>query len=306
MTTKTFDALLDVLSKGRKTTAPVRMAVAMAADEHTLQAVFEARSKGIIIPVLVGDAKMLSSLLARMGEQVPQSDIYDETDGAKACVKAVSLVRNGKAEFLMKGKFDTKVLLKAVVDKEHGLGQGRLMSHFSIFEIPAYHKLLVPVDGGMVPYPTLEQKKEIIENTVGVLHRMGNACPKVGVLTCVEKVNPKMPETVEAASLAEMQKEGKITGCIVDGPVSFDCAVRKDIADLKGYNSPIAGDVDVLVAPNIHTGNVIGKLLTCFAGAKMAGFIIGASCPIVMTSRGASAEEKYYSIALAAAVSQRD
>jgi phosphate butyryltransferase len=299
---RTFD---DLIANGTSKRSMVpRMSVAVADDEHTIRACLHARQEGIADPLFVGSKDRVIKILNSLGESIPDEHIVDESDALKACEKAVSLIRCGDADFLMKGAIDTKILLKSVVNKETGLGCGGLMTHFSIFEIPAYHKLLVPVDGGMVSYPTLELKKEIIENTVQVLHRFGYDLPKVGVLACVEKVNPKMPETVEAAALAEMNKQGLISGCIVDGPVSFDCAVSKDIADLKNYKSPIAGDVDVLIAPNIHTGNVIGKLLTCFAGAKMAGFVTGATCPIILTSRGSSAEEKYYSIALAALASK--
>ena len=280
------------------------MAVAVAADAHTLEAALEARRAGLVRPVLVGDKAKILTILADMGETVPDADICNEPDEVAACEKAVALVREGKADFLMKGKVDTKVILKAVVNKEHGLGvPGAIMSHVTLFEVPAYHKILAPVDGGMVTYPTLEQKKGIIENTVAVLHTLGYECPKVGILACAEKPNPKMPETLDAQALAEMNRRGALAGCIVDGPISFDCAIDKSIADFKGYESPIAGDCDILVAPNIHAGNIMGKMLVCFAGAKMAGFIAGARCPIVLTSRGSSAEEKRLSIVLAAAAS---
>jgi phosphate butyryltransferase len=153
----------------------------------------------------------------------------------------------------------------------------------------------------MVTYPDLEQKKAIIENTVDVLHAYGYENPKVGVLACVEKVNPKMPETLDADELAKMNQRGEISGCIVEGPISYDCAMSKEIADFKGYESKIAGDVDVLIVPNIHAGNILGKVYTVTCKAKMAGFIVGAKCPIVLTSRGSSAEEKYDSIVVSAA-----
>lgn len=282
-----------------------RMAVAAAGDEHTLQAVLRARAEGIVTPVLVGDKAVIDQVLAELGETVPAGDIYDEPDLAEAARKAVALVKEGKADFLMKGRLDTSVLLKAVVNKEHGLGKGGVMSHFTAFEIPTYHKLLMPVDGGMVTYPTLEQKKAIIENTVGALRAMGYDQPKVGILACVEKLNPKMPETVEGDALKQMNQKGELTGCVVEGPISYDCAVSKEIADFKGFQSPCAGDCDVLVAPNIHAGNIMGKMLTVTCQAKMAGFIVGAQCPIVMTSRGSSAEEKYLSIVISAAAAQK-
>ncbi|MDY3747314.1 MAG: bifunctional enoyl-CoA hydratase/phosphate acetyltransferase [Lachnospiraceae bacterium] len=278
-----------------------KMAVAAAGDEHTLEAVLHARKEGIVDPILVGDKAEIDRILKEMGETVAEENIYDYPDLKEAAEYAVKLVKEGKADFLMKGKLDTSVILKAVVNKENGLGQGRTMSHFTMFEVPTYHKILVPVDGGMVTYPTLEQKKDIINNTVETLISMGYDCPKVGVLACVEKLNPKMPETVEGNELKEMNKRGEIKNCIVEGPISYDCAVSKEIADFKGFESPVAGDVDVLVAPNIHAGNIMGKMLACTCKARMAGFIVGAKCPIVLTSRGSSAEEKYLSIVVSAA-----
>lgn len=301
MVFKNYDQLIE---KVKGYPSKKRMAVAAAGDEHTLEAVMHARKEGIVEPVLVGDKAVIDSILKNMGEVVPEENIYDYPDLKEAAEYAVQLVREGKADFLMKGKLDTAVILKAVVNKEHGLGQGRTMSHFTMFEVPTYHKILVAVDGGMVTYPTLEQKKDIINNTVETLIAMGYECPKVGILACVEKVNPKMPETVEANELKEMNQRGEIKNCIVEGPISYDCAVNKEIADFKGYESPVAGDVDVLVAPNIHAGNIMGKMYVCSCNARMAGFIVGAKCPIVLTSRGSSAEEKYLSIVVCAAAAK--
>ncbi len=299
-----FTSFDDVIEKVKGYPARKRMAVAAAGDEHTLQAVVHARREGIVEPLLVGDKAIIDQVLAELGEAVPEDQIFDYPDLKEAAEFAVKLVKDGKADFLMKGKLDTAVILKAVVNKENGLGMGRTMSHFTMFEVPTYHKILCPVDGGMVTYPTLEQKKDIINNTVETLIAMGYDCPKVGVLACVEKVNPKMPETVEARELKEMNERGEIPGCIVEGPVSYDCAIDKEIAEFKGFHSEVAGDVDVLVAPNIHAGNIMGKMLACTCKAKMAGFIVGAKCPIVLTSRGSSAEEKYLAIVVSAAAAQ--
>ncbi len=279
------------------------MAVACANDDHTLEAVVHARREGIVEPILVGEKAIITEILAKLGEEIPEENIIDvpADDLQKACETAVKLVSSGKADFLMKGKVDTKIILKEVVNKEYGLGQGRLMSHFTMFEVPTYHKVILPVDGGMVTYPDLQQKKEIIQNTVDTLVAMGYDCPKVGVLACVEKVNPKMAESVDAAELQAMNERGEITNCIVEGPIQYDCVMRKDLADFKGLESRIAGDPDVLVAPNIHAGNIMGKMYAISCGAKMAGFIVGAKCPIVMVSRGSSAEEKYLSIVVSAA-----
>ena len=301
MVIKNFAELID---KVKGMPEMKRMVIAAAGEEHTLQAAFHARREGICRPILVGDAAKIREILKELNEEVPEEDIYDAPDPEAAAAKAVELVREGKGDFLMKGYLDTKVILKAVVNKETGLGQGRLMSHFTMFEVPGYHKIIVAVDGGMVTYPDLQMKKEIILNTIDVLHTYGYDNPKVGVLACVEKVNPKMPETIDADELAKMNKSGEISGCIVEGPISYDCAMSKEIADFKGYESQIAGDVDVLIVPNIHAGNILGKVYTVTCNAKMAGFIVGAKCPIVLTSRGSSAEEKYMSIVVSAAATK--
>ncbi|MBQ1871328.1 MAG: bifunctional enoyl-CoA hydratase/phosphate acetyltransferase [Lachnospiraceae bacterium] len=301
MVIKNFAELID---KVKGMPEMKRMVIAAAGEEHTLQAAFHARREGICRPILVGDAAKIREILKELNEEVPEEDIYDAPDPEAAAAKAVELVREGKGDFLMKGYLDTKVILKAVVNKETGLGQGRLMSHFTMFEVPGYHKIIVAVDGGMVTYPDLQMKKEIILNTIDVLHAYGYDNPKVGVLACVEKVNPKMPETIDADELAKMNKSGEISGCIVEGPISYDCAMSKEIADFKGYESQIAGDVDVLIVPNIHAGNILGKVYTVTCNAKMAGFIVGAKCPIVLTSRGSSAEEKYMSIVVSAAATK--
>ncbi len=282
------------------------MAVACANDDHTLEAVVNARREGIIEPLLVGEKKIIREILEKLGEDIPEENIFDvpADDLQKACETAVKLVREGRANFLMKGKVDTKIILKEVVNKEYGLGTGKLMSHFTMFQIPSYHKLILPVDGGMVTYPDLDQKRQIIENTVETLRSMGYECPKVGVLACVEKVNPKMPESVDAAELQKMNEEGVIKNCIVEGPIQYDCVMRKDLAEFKGLDSKIAGDPDILVAPNIHAGNIMGKMYAISCGGKMAGFIVGAKCPIVMVSRGSTAEEKYLSIVVSAAAAE--
>ncbi|SFI93668.1 phosphate butyryltransferase [Terrisporobacter glycolicus] len=291
----------EIIDKVKMSPTKKRMVIAAAGEEHTLQAALHARKEGIVTPVLVGDKLEINRILNDLNEIVSDEDIYDVSDVKEAADKAVELVREGKGDFLMKGFLDTSVILKAVVNKEKGLGKGGVMSHFTMFQVPNYHKILVAVDGGMVTYPTLEQKKCIIENTVGVLRSYGYENPKVAVLSCVEKVNPKMPETVEADALTKMNEKGEITGCVVAGPISYDCAMSNDVAKLKKFYSPVAGDADILVAPNIHAGNIMGKMLTITCGAKMAGFIVGAKCPIVLTSRGSSAEEKYLSIVMSAA-----
>ncbi len=298
MTITNFEQLIDTLKSSKE---KKRMAVAAAADNHTLEAVLDAYNKGIITPILVGDENIIKSEIKALGGNPEEFEVYDEQDLLKCCDKAVTIVREGKADFLMKGLVDTKHILKAVANKETGLSTGSIMSHISMFEIPTYHKLVVVTDGGMLPYPDLMQKKCIIENAVATFKKIGYKKPKVGVLCCVEKVNPKMPETIEASELKEMNLKGEIADCVVEGPISYDCAMDKEAADFKGYKSEVAGDADILVAPNIHAGNIMGKMLSNTMRARMAGFIAGAKCPIVLTSRAATAEEKFLSICICAA-----
>ncbi|AKN32212.1 phosphate butyryltransferase [Clostridium carboxidivorans P7] len=297
MVFKNFEELIKkVQNSGSKKIA----AVVAAQDEHTLQAVFKARKDNIAEPVLIGNKSKIKEILSNLKEDLDDSSIIDVEDDASAAAKAVELVNSNKADFIMKGKIQTADLLKAVVNKEHGLRTGKVMSHFVINEIPNYHKLIVTTDGGMMMYPNVDEKKQIIENAVNTLIDMGYEKPKVAVLAAVEKVNPKMPESVDAGLLKEMNQKGEIKNCIVEGPISYDLTMSKESAEIKGYSSPVVGDADVLIVPNITAGNILGKALVFSAGGKMAGFIVGAKVPIVLTSRGASAEEKYLSLVLSA------
>lgn len=299
MVLKNFDELV---AKVKSLPEAKRVVVAAAGDEHTLEAIKEAVEEGIVKPVLVGDKAKIEEISSQIGLQVAPEDIYDVPDPLEAASKAVELIHADKGDFILKGKLETAQLLKPVVNKETGLGTGRVMSHFVFDELPHYHKLLVTTDGGMMTYPTLEQKKEIIINTVETLKALGYENPKIACVAAVEKVNPKMPETVEADALKQMNLNGEIKDCIVEGPISLDIALRKDIADIKGYESPVAGDADVILVPNIQVGNVLGKAITVIAEGNMAGFVVGAKVPIVFTSRGSSAKEKYLSLVLASAV----
>ncbi|MDR1920508.1 MAG: bifunctional enoyl-CoA hydratase/phosphate acetyltransferase [Candidatus Adiutrix sp.] len=284
-------------------TLPVarKVVVAAAEDEHALEAVHEVVRDGLAEPILVGGRAGVEAVCARLGLEVAPGNIYDEPEPEAAARLAVALVREGRGDFLMKGALETSQLLKAVVNKETGLGLGKLMSHAAYLEIPRYHKMLVITDGGMVPYPSLEQKKEILEHAVGMLRTLGYDQPKVAVLAGLEKVNPKMKETVEAGALKEMNQRGEITGCLVEGPISMDLALTAEKAALKKYESPVAGEADILLAPDLCLGNCVSKALIEMAGARMAGLVMGARCPIVVTSRASSAEEKYLSLVLAAA-----
>lgn len=279
-----------------------RVAVIAAHDEHTLEAVMKAKAKGILSAILIGDADKIVSILQNMNVPVDSeiTIIPSENDEASA-EKGVELIHQGLADIIMKGKIQTADLLKAVVNKEKGLRTKRIMSHFVINEIPNYHKLVVLTDGGMVMYPDLEQKKEILANATRFLINLGYDKPKVAALAAIEIMNQKMPETIDAAALKEMNNTGEISDCIIEGPISYDLAISSEAAKAKGYDSPVAGDTDILLVPNITAGNILGKSLLFSGKAKMAGLILGAKVPIVLTSRGATSEEKYLSLVISAA-----
>lgn len=279
------------------------VALVRAEDEHSLEAVAEVVKQGLVKPLLIGNREAIKEIAEKIDFAVSDEYIYDAEDAEIGAALGVALVKKGKADFLMKGGLETAQLLKAVVNKENGLSKGGVMSHVAVNQVPSYHKLLITTDGGMMPYPTLEQKKSIIENALEVLEKLGYENSKVCILAAAEKVNPKMIETLDAAELKEMNKRGEIKGCIVEGPISLDLALVKERSEDKGYKSPCAGDADILLVPNIHAGNMLGKSLVEMAHAKMAGIVMGAKCPIVLTSRGSSAEEKFNSLMLACVIS---
>lgn len=299
---KNFEAMADLV---RSNPVKKRIVLCCAHDEHSLDAVYEAFKEGMVTPVFVGKEKEIKQICDEQGFDFGDVMIYDIDDDIECAKKAVSLIREGEGDFLMKGKMQTADLLRQVVNKETGLQVGKIMSHVGIFQIPNYHKLIVQTDGGMLLTPNLEQKAKIINNAVETLHNMGYEEPKVAVLCAAEKLNPKAPESVDAAALKEMNQNGEITGCIVEGPISYDIALSKEIAEFKGFDSPVAGDADVVVMPNMAAGNILGKSWSITAGGTMAGMIVGAKVPIVLTSRGATAEEKFYSIVFAAAGSKQ-
>lgn len=278
-----------------------KVAVVVAEDQHTLEAVFKAKEDNILDPILIGNKDRIKKILDTKNYSLEDESIIDVEDEVAAAYKGVELVKMNRADFIMKGKIQTADLLKAVVHKEKGIRTGNLMSHFAILEVPTYHKLLVITDGGMVMYPDKEEKKQIIENAVGILTALGYEKPKVGILSAVEKVNPKMQETVDADELKQMNQKGQIKDCVIEGPISYDLAMNRQSAEIKGFNSPVAGDVDILITPNMTSGNVLAKSLIYSGNSKMAGLIVGAQVPIVLTSRGASTEEKYLSLVLSAA-----
>jgi phosphate butyryltransferase len=285
-----------------KTQKTMKLAVAAAQDEEVLMAVHEAYSMGIAEPILVGDGACIKDIAARLKIDIKEFEIIDVPDLKEAARQAVSLVSSGRAQFVMKGILGTADLLKAVLDKEIGLRGKNLLSHVMVYKVPAYHKLIFLTDGGMNIAPSLEEKKQIIENAVLVCKALGLDQPKVAALTAVEKVNDKMQATVDAAKLKEMSDAGEFGDAIVDGPLSFDLAFSKEAAKHKGVESPVAGETDVLLVPAIEVGNGIGKCMTYFANSESAGVVMGAKAPIVLVSRADTHKAKLYSIALGSVV----
>ena len=281
---------------------PVKTVVAVveAHDNHTLEAVIEAKKDGMIEGLLIGNAEKIAEILTANGANPADYEIIGTNSLEESLQVAVENINAGKATAIMKGKLETGQFMKAIVNKANGLMAGGLLSLVGLFESPAYPKLLAVTDQGLNTYPDLNGKKNLIINAVGLLHSLGIEEPKVAVLAAVEKVNPKMPESVDGAELKKMNQEGEITGCIVEGPISFDLAVKKGAAAIKGYESPVAGDADLLVVPDITAGNILCKCMTDYAGAMTAGTILGAKVPVIVPSRSAEATDKYYSIALAA------
>lgn len=293
-----LEELLKLKGKGK-----MKLAVVASHDEEVLEAVVESCRLGISEPILIGDKEKTIAIAEEKGLDISGYKIIDEKDLNLAAEIGVKMVSNGEANFIMKGLVDTSILLKAVLNKEWGLRTESLLSHVMVYQIPSYDKLIYLSDGGMNLQPTLEDKVKIIENAVMVAKALGSKEVKVACLAAKEKVDPKMIATVEANKLKIMCENGKFSeGTIVDGPMALDLAVSSTSAAVKGYKSPVAGDTDILLVPNIEMGNGIGKSITYFAGGKSAGIIMGAKVPIVLVSRADDHETKLYSIALGSAV----
>lgn len=298
---KTFDDLLSTVNQCSKKI----LSVSVAQDKAVLEAVKAAKERKIADSILVGDEDKIRAIGTELGMNMDEYKIIDEKDITAASLKAVQLVHDGEADMYMKGLLDTKTFLKSVLDKEVGLRTGKPLSHVCVFEIPGIDRLLFLSDVAFMPYPTLEDKKAIIEYTVEIAQACGVECPKVAPLAAVEVVNPKMPVTVEAAELTRMNEEGEITGCIVDGPLSLDIALYKEAAEEKGaLGRKVAGDADILIFPDIHAGNLVYKAIVHMVDVKNGNILTGTKAPVILTSRSDSCEAKVNSIALAAVVAE--
>lgn len=291
---KNFDEVLKIA----KERGPKIVSVACAQDTDVMKAIQNAKENGIIEAILVGDLEKMQIIAKEENINLSEYEVIDIKDPAEASLKAVELVSSGKAHMVMKGLVDTGIILKAVLNKEIGLRTGKVLSHVAVFDVLNYPRLLLVTDAAMNIAPNLEQKKQIIENSLEVARGLDIEIPKVGVICAKEKVNPSMPATVDAGELVKMNENGELTGCIVGGPFALDNAVSEEAAKLKGIDHPVAGKADILMCPNIESGNILYKTLGFLANAKSAGVIVGAKAPIILTSRADTEEAKLNSIAL--------
>ncbi len=298
---KSFDEILNAArAKGPKT-----IAVAVAQDIEVLSAVNGAKDLGIANAILVGDKDEILKAAEQCSVDISKFDVIDIKEKEEACRMAVELVSTGKAHIVMKGLVDTSVILKAVLDEKIGLRTGNVLSHVAVFDVPGYDRLFYVTDAAMNIAPNLIQKKQIIENAVQVANALGNDNPKVAVLAAVEKVNPKMQATLDAAELVSMNEAGELTGCTLGGPFALDNAVSVEASKHKGITHPVAGFADILMVPEIEAGNMLYKSMVFFARAKNAGIIVGAKAPVVLTSRADSDEAKLNSIAIGALMASK-
>jgi len=278
---------------------PVRVAVAAAAHSLVLQSIRRATEIGIVEPLLVGREIDVRREAEAIGWDLNGAQLVLADTGSATAATAVELVKRGKAEVLMKGYLHTDEMLRAILNQQAGLRTDRLLTHVFVLEVPTYHKLLMISDAAININPQIAEKAAIAQNAIDLARRLGVEIPKVAALSSVETVNPSIPSTVHAACLSKMAQRGQIKGAIVDGPLAFDNAISAEAASDKGIDSPVSGDVDVVVVPDLDAGNILSKNLEYLAQAKMAGIVMGASAPVVLTSRSDPPKARVYSLALA-------
>jgi phosphate butyryltransferase len=280
-----------------------RLAVAAGHDENTIQAAARAASAGLAKVVLVGERARIEALCREFKLDDSLFEVVNEADEERAGARARDMVREGEADVLMKGLIGTEKYMHLILDKENGLlPKGAVLTHLTVLDVPAYQKrhgkLLFVSDVAIIPAPDLATKVKIVKYCVAAAHSFGIEAPKVALLAATEKVSERMPATVDAAAIAKMADRGQIAGAVVDGPLALDVALLPEACAIKGLESPVQGAADVLVFPDIETGNVFYKSATILAGARLAAVVVGTTAPCVLTSRADSEESKFYSIAL--------
>jgi phosphate acetyltransferase len=279
--------------------------VAHPCSQFALEGAVDAAQMGIIAPILVGPRNKILSTAEAAKVDVTPYEIVDAEHSHDAAEKAVALVREGRAEMLMKGSLHTDELLGAVVKRDTGLRTERRLSHCFILDVPNHDRILIITDAAINIFPTLQDKIDIVQNAIDLAHALGVTQPKVAILSAMETVNPKLDSTIEAAALCKMADRGQITGGILDGPLALDNAISGEAARIKGISGPVAGQADILVVPDLEAGNMLAKSLSFLADADSAGIVVGARVPITLTSRADSVESRLASCAVAALVVQQ-
>jgi len=282
-----------------KSFAPVTTAVVHPCEQSALAGAAEAAAAGLITPIYVGPKARITDIADKAGIDLGNAEIIDAPHSHAAAQQAVALVREGRAELLMKGSLHTDELLGAVVARESGLRTERRISHAFLMDVPTYHKVLIVTDAAINIAPSLEDKVDICQNAVDLAVSLGLKQPKVAVVAAVETVTSKMPATIDAAALCKMAERGQIKGALLDGPLAFDNAISREAARTKGIESDVAGDPDILLAPDLEAGNILAKLLSFLARADSAGLVLGARVPIILTSRADSVRARIASCAVA-------
>lgn len=290
---------LDDLLTGLRGAPPRRLAVAAGHDPHTLEAAMRAAAEGIARVTLVADRRRLAELAATLGPLPAGVEVVDEADPVQACARAVAMVRAGEADVLMKGLVPTSDYMKRILDRDQGLlPPGRVLSHVTVLELPALPRLLFVADVAIIPQPDVAAKLQILEYCLHAARSFGIARPRAALIAASEKVSPKMPATVEADEIRRLARDGRFGDAVVDGPLALDVALSPEACRIKELDSPVGGLADVLVFPNIETGNVFYKMATQLAGARVAAAVVGTTAPCVLTSRADHEESKLLSIAL--------
>ncbi|CAO3456547.1 Phosphate acetyltransferase (EC 2.3.1.8) [Azospirillum argentinense] len=284
---------------------PIPTAVAHPCDASSLGGAVDAARQGFITPILIGPAARIRAVADEAGLDIAPYEIVDVPHSHAAAATAVELVRQGRAQLLMKGSLHTDELLREVARKDSGLRTERRISHVFIMDVPTYGKPLFITDAAVNIAPTLEDKRDIIQNAIDLARALGNPQPKVAILSAVETITPKIPSTVEAGALCKMADRGQITGGLLDGPLALDNAISPEAVRIKGIASPVAGQADILVVPDLEAGNMLAKNLTFLANADAAGIVLGARVPIVLTSRADSVMTRMASCAVAALYAHR-
>ena len=298
MSVKNFDQLL----KLAQTRGPKTVAVAAAAQKAVLLAVNDAEELGIADLLLIGDQAEIERIAHENNVDLNRLDIVHEPDPIQAARQTMTFINQGRAQIAMKGAIQTSDFLRAALDRKNGLRMGRLISHVAVFDIPAVDRLMLVSDAGVVVAPGLKEKADIVRNAIDMAHRLGVVQPKVALLAATEMVNPKIPATVDAAALSKMADRNQIVGGVVDGPLTLDNAISETATTIKGIASPVAGQADILIAPDIEAGNILAKGISYFAKAYMAGVIVGARAPIILPSRSDTHQAKLIALALCVAI----